>query len=86
MPRQTGRENEKVRVIAVYRMLLRGQQMSTAQILAELKSHYGIIADRKTIYADVAAIDRIIPIKVKMGNKGGYCLCDVLKESEKATK
>lgn len=86
MPRQTGRENEKVRVIAIYRMLLSGKQMSCAQILAELKAHYGITADRKTIYSDIAAIDRIIPIKVKMGKRGGYRLWDVLGESDKEMK
>ena len=71
MARQTGRENEKVRVIAVYRMLLRGEKITTAQILAELKSRFGITADRKTIYSDVAAIDRILPIKVRYGKRGG---------------
>ena len=82
MPRQTGRDNEKVRVIAIYRMLLRGEKITTAQILAELKSRFGITADRKTIYSDVAAIDRIIPIKVKSGRRGGYCLHDVIGEAE----
>lgn len=82
MARQTGRENEKVRVIAVYQMLLRGEKITTAQILAELKSRFGITADRKTIYSDVAAIDRIVPIKVIPGRRGGYRRWDVVVECE----
>lgn len=77
-----GRENEKVRVIAIYRMLLRGEKITTRQILEELQSHYGITADRKTIYADVAAIDRIMPIKAIPGCRGGYCLHDVIGEAD----
>ena len=77
-----GRENEKVRVIAIYRMLLRGEKITTRQILEELQSHYGITADRKTIYSDVAAIDRIVPIKVIPGCRGGYCLHDVIGEAD----
>ena len=82
MPRQTGREDGKVRVIAIYRMLLRGEKITTAQILAELKSRFGITADRKTIYSDVAAIDRIVPIKGIPGRGGGYCRWDVIVECE----
>ena len=82
MPRQTGREDGKVRVIAIYRMLLRGNLMSSWQILDELQAHYGITADRKTIFSDIRAIDRIMPIKVVPGKRGGYCLWDVLGEAE----
>lgn len=77
-----GRENEKVRVIAIYRMLLRGEKITTRQILEELQSHYGIAADRKTIYDDIAAIDRIMPIKVRSGRGGGYRRWDVVGECE----
>ena len=84
MPRQAGREDGKVRVIAIYRMLLRGKLMNTAQILDELQTHYGITAERKTIYSDIRAVDRIVPIKVVPGKRGGYCLWDVLGEADNA--
>lgn len=82
MHRQANRENAKVRVIAVYRMLLRGKLMTSTQILSELQAHYGITADRKTIYDDVAAIDRIRPIKVIPGKRGGFILWDVMGEAK----
>lgn len=67
MARQTNRETCKVRVIAIYRMLLSGKQMTCAQIREKLKSHYGIEVERKTVYDDIAAINRIMPIKSRGG-------------------
>lgn len=86
MPRQTGRENSKVRVIAIYRMLQSGKKMTSGQIIAELQSHYGITAERKTVYADIAAINRILPIKVIPGRSGGYSRWDVIGEIEEERK
>lgn len=83
MPRPAGRNcDDKIRVLAVYRMLLRGKKMSCAQILNELEAIYGITANRKTIYSDIKSIDRIQPIKVLTGPHGGYCVHNVLEECE----
>lgn len=71
MPRQTGRKDGKVRVIAIYRMLQSGKLMNSAQIIEKLHSQYGIEVERKTVYSDIAAIDRIMPIKVIPGRWGG---------------
>lgn len=82
MARQTNKENCKVRVIAIYRMLIRGKQITAGQIIEELHSHYGITAERKTIYSDIAAIDRIMPIKITTGRGGGYRRWDVIGEAD----
>lgn len=81
MARATNKETCKIRVVAVYRMILRGQKMTTKEIIHELESHYGISVDRKTIISDIAAINRIIPVR-SSGGRGGYCLWDVAKEAQ----
>ena len=77
-PRCGRKEDSKIRIIAVYRILQRGRRVTSAQILRELEMHYNITCDRKTLYGDVAAIDRFLPIDIQAGRGGGYCLCDVL--------
>ena len=80
---KTGRkEDAKIRIIAVYRILQRGRRVTSTQILRELELHYGITCDRKTLYHDIAAVDRFIPIDIQVGRGGGYCLGDVLGRCE----
>jgi predicted DNA-binding transcriptional regulator YafY len=67
-----GREFGKIRVIAVYRMILENDVITARQIIKNLQERYGIVYDRKTIYSDIAAIDHFIPIDVQRGVKGGY--------------
>ena len=78
--------NIKVRVIAVYRILLRGRTVTARDILRELKENYGIVVDMKTIYSDIAAVDRFVPVKVTTGFRGGYSLWDVLGGVEDGTE
>jgi predicted DNA-binding transcriptional regulator YafY len=81
--KQTNKENTKVRVLAVYRILSSSKVLvKSDDILRELKSHYGITADKKTIYSDVAAINRIMPVRSIAGKNGGYALWDVLGECD----
>lgn len=83
MARQTGKENTKIRIIAIYRMLLQAPGIITTKaIQRKLRAVYGIWAERKTIYSDMAAINRIIPVKAIPGKNVGYCLWDVLGECE----
>jgi predicted DNA-binding transcriptional regulator YafY len=63
-------------------MLLEGKRITTRQIIDRLKRHYGFKANRKTIYDDIAAINRIMPVKVIPGRNGGYIKWDVLQEIE----
>ena len=66
------RETDKIRLLAVERIIARGERVSTKQILRELELHYDIQADRKTIYTDLQAIDRFMPLEVTVGAGGGY--------------
>ena len=66
------RETDKIRLLAVERIIARGERVSTTQILRELELHYDIQADRKTIYADLQAIDRFMPLEVTTGAGGGF--------------
>ena len=62
----------KVRVLAVAKILSEGRRISAREIVRRLELQYGIEADRKTIYADMLAIDRFMPIDFKKGRNGGY--------------
>ena len=83
MKPQTNKENTKVRVLAVYQILSNSRAViSSSKIMSELKSRYGITADRKTICSDVAAINRFMPIRTVPGKYGGYVPWDVLGECD----
>lgn len=66
------KDDTKIRVIAVYRMLSEGKLLTSTDIIRRLSNQYGITADRKTIYDDIRAVDRFIPIEVIPGSNGGY--------------
>lgn len=70
--RSLSKEQSKIRAIAVYRMLCEGNVLSSAAIIRRLYGQYGMVVDRKTIYDDVRAVDRIMPIEVVTGKNGGY--------------
>lgn len=73
-------DNLKIRVIAVYRMLSSGKKMSVREIQRELELKFDIQAGRKTIYDDICAVDRFLPIQFCRGENGGYCIHDVFAE------
>ena len=75
-------ENSRVRVIAVYRILQRGRKVTTAQIMRELETRYGITCNRQTICDDVSAINLFIPIETTYGCYGGYQVVDVIGRCE----
>ena len=66
------RQDAKIRVLAIERMLKEDRVISASKILRRLDLEYDIQADRKTIYADMAAINLVIPIDVVRGPCGGY--------------
>lgn len=82
MARQTNKESGKIRVITIYRELLNKKKVTTRQIIDLLERRYGVTYDRKTIYDDIAAINRVVPIRTIHGKMGGYILWDVLGEAE----
>jgi hypothetical protein len=71
------RDDSKIRLIAVYRMMESGENLTSAQIVSRLKTQFDIEVDRKTIYSDLIAIDRFIPLQVKDGRNGGAQKYDV---------
>ena len=66
------REECKIRVLAIAKMIDVGNRINATEILRRLDLQYDIKADRKTIYADMCAIDRIVPLDVMTGRNGGY--------------
>lgn len=70
----------KIRILAVAKMLNEGRRMTSTDILRRLDLQYDIQVDRKTIYDDICAIDKFVPINVKGGRNGGYQKYDVLGE------
>ena len=75
-------EVNKLRIIAVYRILCRGEKMTAREIISELERVYGITADRKTIYSDIYVINRVVPIDTTTGHDGGHKKWDVIGECE----
>lgn len=67
-----GREDTKIRVLAVAKILAEGQWVTAAEIKEKLDLRYDIQANRKAIYSDIYAIDRIFPVEVQVGRNGGY--------------
>ena len=67
-----GKELSKIRVLAIAIMLNEGRKLTVTDILRRLDLKYDIHADRKTIYSDIHAIDKLIPIESTTGRNGGY--------------
>ena len=65
-------EQTKFRVLVVERILSDGRKHTAEEIENTLFLRYGIKVDRKTIYHDIYAIDKVMPIEVIMGCKGGF--------------
>ena len=78
------KDDMKARILAIERILKVGRFVTTREILTELEGRFGITASRKTIYDDIQAISRIVPIEHLAGKGGGYKLLNVLVEAEQA--
>ena len=70
--RALSHEQSKVRVLAIAKMLSEGRRLKSSEIQRRLEAQYDIVVDRKTIYSDIYAIDRIMPIDIRVGRYGGY--------------
>lgn len=75
-------DTTKIRLLAVERIILRGEKITIQQILRELDLKYDIQADRKSIMSDIYAINRFVPIESSGGKTGGYQVVDVLGRCE----
>ena len=57
------KEQAKIRVLLIYKMLECGDKISVPEIIDRL-NHRGINVNRRTVYSDIQAIDRIVPIQI----------------------
>ena len=74
------REQSKIRVLAIERMLDEGQKITAKEIQQRLALKYDIQVSLLTIYRDICAIDRFMPIEVTTGFGGGFKKYVVLEE------
>ena len=65
----------KIRILAIERMFQKGKPLNTTTIINKLKMEYDIVANRKTIYDDIAALNMFLPIDiVELGGRKYYRL------------
>jgi predicted DNA-binding transcriptional regulator YafY len=74
------KELAKIRVLAIERILDEGRRITAKEIQQRLDLQYDMQASLKTIYDDIFAIERFIPLDVKTGFGGGYKKCDLREE------
>lgn len=82
--RQKGKSKEecRIRVLAIERMLLEGRRITSTEIARRLDLQYDIQVNRRTIYSDLYAIDRFMPLDIICGKNGGAKTYDVIGEIE----
>ena len=78
--RKASKEQTKIRVLAVAKILNEGRKMRICDIQRLLELNYGIKAAHDTVMHDIWAVDRFIPIEVTMGKGGGYQKMNLLFE------
>ena len=71
------KELAKIRVLAIERILSCGRRITAKEIQSILDLKYDIQASVKSIYDDLIAIDRFMPLDVKTGYGGGYKKIDI---------
>lgn len=76
------KETTKIRIIAIYRMVCNSKKITASEIMRRLEDYYGVTVDRKTIYSDMAAINRFIPLEIIEGRNGGYSKIDFWGRAE----
>lgn len=71
------REMGKARIALFTILLATGRKFTANQLQDVAKNRLGCDVDRKTIYSDMAAISRVMPIESTNGRHGGYQMVDV---------
>ncbi len=67
------KDDAKIRLLATYLFVSENESFALRDITRMLASRYGIMADRKTIYSDLIAIDRFLPLKLSgAGRNAAY--------------
>ena len=71
------REMGKARIALFTILLGTGRKFTSKQLQEIARNRLGVYVDRKTIFGDMAAISRIVPIESMAGRHGGYQMVDV---------
>ena len=79
MLREDVDRDARIRILAIERMLRTDRYIRAPEIIRRLDLQHNIQCNRKTVYNDLYAIDRFIPLEIKPGNKGGF---RILKKDE----
>lgn len=82
--RQKGasKEQAKIRVLLIEKMLRYDRRITTKEIQDILDSKYDMQVSRPTLFRDLAAIDKVVPLDVTTGYGGGYKKCDFREEED----
>ena len=65
----------KERILIVERMFESGRPITTKDIINRVENELDVVADRKTIYDDIAILTKFLPIySYKIGNTMFYVL------------
>lgn len=85
--RQKGasKEQAKIRVLLIEKMLRYDRRITTKEIQDRLDSKYDMQVSRRTLFQDLAAIDKVVPLDVTRGYGGGCKKCD-FREKEDGSK
>lgn len=70
------KEQSKIRVLLIERMLSYDRRITAKEIQNRLDLEHDMQVCQKTIYSDLYAINIVIPLDVTIGYGGGYKKCD----------
>ena len=62
----------RMRILAIERMLREDRYINALEVVERLDRIYDIQCNRETVYKDMYAIDRFIPLEMKPGRNGGF--------------
>lgn len=61
-----------MRILAIERMLSEDRYITAPEIVKKLDLEYDIQCQRQVVYNDMYAIDRFVPLEMKVGKNGGF--------------
>ena len=62
----------RMRILAIERMLSEDRYITAPEIVKKLDLEYDIQCQRQVVYNDMYAIDRFVPLEMKVGKNGGF--------------
>lgn len=74
--------DSKTRILALERIFQNNKQLTLADISDKLWSQYGITAERKTLYDDIAALTRFLPIRTEKKGHTYFYINEMEQDNE----